>query len=112
MLQNLENTLISDTDIAVLNGTNMMQVAQNGSMILFADMKTGEFAVKDIKADHLWFSNPQDRETDPYSGFDRANVFSVLTLHCINTDTMVDEHLNSFGSCVMDEHVSVKKVKK
>ena len=95
--------------LATVDSGSMTAVYQNDSEVLYVDMATGEFAIQNKIDNYIWYSNPIDRESDPYLESDRANVFSTLTLHCLNTETMVDEYINSFGSAVLDENVVVNK---
>lgn len=98
---------VTANEITVPQNLNMTPICKNGTRVLFADMATGEFAIQDQLTEEIWYSNPPDREEDPYFGADRAKVFSLLTLHCLNTVTMVDEYLTSYSDSVLEDGVSV-----
>lgn len=108
ILNDSSNTVkVSVNDVAVPDGLNMTPICKNGVRVLFANMETGEFAIWDQSIDKIWYSNPPDREDDPYFGADRPKVFSLMTLHCMNTETMVDEYLTSFGDSELENGVTV-----
>lgn len=88
---------------------SMESVAENGSYLLFADMLTGEFAVREKATGAVWYSNPPDRMDDPYSGSDRAAILSLMTIHCRDTVTLVDEYPSSFMACELENGVTVEK---
>lgn len=97
-----------DPTVYAAASPSMEQICQRGEMTLFASLTTGEFAVKNETTGQLWFSNPQDREDDPYSGSDRVKTFSQLLLHHIDTNTLSDGYTTSYEAEV-EESISVAK---
>lgn len=57
-------------------------VAQNDAMILYADTTNGEIAVEEKANGKIWYSNPQDRDTDEIAPL-KSRLNSQLNITCL-----------------------------
>ena len=89
------------------SGERFQKIDDNGRFILFANVATGEFAVMEKATSAVWYSNPQDRMDDPYSGSDRPATMSLMTIHCRDKATLVDEYPTSYAACEIEDGITV-----
>lgn len=79
-----------DTDPVFI--THYEEVEQNNLMVMYADKKTGLFALKNKKTGKIWYSTPRDSLVDPNSkGKAKMNLQSQLLVYFIYRD---DENTN------------------
>lgn len=98
---------ISDSSID-FKSSEMEQICTKGEMTLFASLTNGEFAVKNKTTGQIWYSNPQDREDDPYSGSDTSKAFSQLALQYIEKTTMLQGFATTYEA-ELNEGITVTK---
>lgn len=105
-------------NIAVRDG--FVSVGDNSSLELYADMKTGDFAVLDKKANRLWHSG-QNEVLDPENPISQLNfgrvktdLVSMLAISYVQVSTIastaVPLYQNSYAYCVNDGKVKVSNV--
>ncbi|MCQ2448811.1 MAG: hypothetical protein MJ132_01290, partial [Clostridia bacterium] len=94
------------------------QVAQNDNFRLYADSRTGNFAVYDVAAKRYWYScqsavMDKDSEASQLNfGRIKTEVVSMVALEYVQTNTLastaVPLYQNSQAYCVMEGNVDVK----
>lgn len=101
-----------DESLLLPDGTesSLKKVGEKGTLSLYADLLTGEFAVRDSASGGVWFSNPYDRWDDPFSGGDRPATFSLMLAHYVDTATNVDEYPTSFAACEIEDGITVERI--
>ncbi len=97
-----------------------VKIEENDNLILYADKTTGDFAVYDIAAGHLWSSgqtevNDSESEASQLnSGRAKTEIVSMISLEYVQVSTIastaVPLYQNSYAYCVMEDHVTVKEV--
>ena len=97
-----------------------VKLEENDALILYADMVTGDFAVYDIAAEHLWTSGQievNDSESEAAqlnSGRAKTEIVSMISLEYVQVSTIastaVPLYQNSYAYCVMEDHVTTKEV--
>ena len=101
--------VLGDSSLYASVPESMEQICEKGDFVLFASMKTGEFAVKNQATGTIWFSNPPDRNDDPYSGSDRPKTFSQLVLQYIEKTTLANGFVASYSAEIEDNITVTKK---
>lgn len=77
----------------------LKQVAQAGSLILYADTTNGEIAVEETQSDIIWYSNPQDRAEDTVAPI-KTRLDSQIIISYFLTSANNEETLDSMSGCV------------
>ena len=90
-----DNNIAGAANAALPSG-NMENICTKGDFTLFASMLTGEFAVRNNASGKIWYSNPADKENDPFAGTDKSKTFSLLALQYIEEDTLVQGFITGY----------------
>lgn len=89
----------------------MIEVAENGRLVLYANTADASFAVADRLSGQLWYSNPPNAENDELAkGAMRRWLTSQLLVNDVLLDTNTTKTKNSTVSSYNDGGVSVKTV--
>lgn len=96
-------------------------IASSGSLTLYADMKSGDFAVYDSESARTWYSGQQEvlDSENPISqlnsGRVKTELVSMLALNYVQMSTIastaVPLYQNSYAYCVNEGNVTVRSVK-
>ncbi len=114
-------TVVQNTDFANESvSEGYVSVAENETHILYADMKTGDFAIFDKASNRLWYSGQWDVLDDENpvselnSGRIRTDLVSVIALSYVQistiSNTAVPSYQNSYAYSVIHDNVKVKKI--
>lgn len=93
---------------------------ENGGLKLFADMKTGDFAIFDDAVKRMWYSGQYEvlDAENPISklnfGRVKTDLVSMIALNYVQVSTIagtaVPLYQNSYAYCVADGNVKVEKI--
>lgn len=84
-------------------------VAQNKELVLYADKKTGEIAVRVNSSGYVWYSNPLDSENDNIAGGElKKRIDSQLVLYY--TQGWSEVVTNSVTGCVNRKGLKSEKI--
>lgn len=87
------NAVFARTALAESPDTNPAgfdRIAENSRLVLFSNLKTGEIAVLDRNSGVIWFSNPQDRDSDKLAkGVPKLTLSSQLTVKYVDDKNSV-----------------------
>ena len=88
---------------ANLPNGNLALYTENAKLALYYNDKTTEIAVQDKKSGDMWYSNPQNRNTDPYAkGINSMMLNSQLNVKYINASKQTSVVNNYVGSINRD----------
>ena len=100
------------------DGYNLIE--SNGGMKLYADMKTGDFAIFDESAKRIWYSGQNEvlDSENPISqlnfGRVKTDLVSMIALNYVQVSTIastaVPLYQNSYAYCVTEGNVTVEKI--
>ena len=91
------------------------EVVRNNTMILYADMQKGLFAVKDIKSGAIWYSTPKDSLLDELTkGKQKIDLRSQVVIDYVYREdentTKGTQTANSQTACINTGGIKVTKV--
>lgn len=88
----------------------MKGIVENEHLQLFIDEATAEIAVVVKESGEIWYSNPQDRQTDPFSsGINKELLSSQVRIEFFNMLGQSNT-VNSFTDSVMNEQVAYRLI--
>ncbi|MCL2708106.1 MAG: DUF5696 domain-containing protein, partial [Defluviitaleaceae bacterium] len=110
------------TQVGIKDDTNpnliieYAEIARNPWLVMYADMRTGLFAIKNIESDKIWYSTPNDSLLDETTrGVGRVNFQSQIIVSYIyqkdDNTTMQPQTSNSQSACVNNGNVLVERIK-
>lgn len=86
----------------------LTKIDENGRFILYADLSSGEMALKDKEEGRTWYSNPVDKREDGLaSGFNKNTLLSVVTVK-YNTEDSVPLLCGGYMSSVAKEGLTYR----
>jgi hypothetical protein len=91
------------------------EISQNKYNVLYADMKTGLFALKNLTSGKIWYSTPNDSELDTTTkGIKRMEVRSQIVVDYIDKSNEAASKntvsQNSQSSCINENSIKVEKI--
>ncbi len=107
----LFTSMIFLSALATANLADMDVVTENKYLALYVNEEFAEIAIKDKENQHIWYSNPPDREDDPIvSGARNRNLLnSQLTLEHYGPDGRTT-FMNSYADSIQENQVEFMKI--
>lgn len=86
----------------------MTFIAKKGYLALFLNKTNGEFAIEDLRDNHIWYSNPVDKDQDTVAqGSAKNELSSQLVVTDIDTQKNIVKSRNSLIGCLNKNGLTV-----